>query len=174
MLLYLIKAASKLKSTHPSLQTTKTVKTSKIKPNKSTDDSITVKEDPFVSIGSTHCSSSIKSEDSERNDLLLKNETSAMPSTKHTSSLVPVPAKNYILCHVRKIDQNYKNSKISTAKRRGPIDLEGERDAVTNRKRKKTANANKAQANLVLKSNPTPKQISLDAYQLSRKKEQLG
>lgn len=140
-----------------------------LKYNKNNED---LKEDPFTSIVSTQCSSSIKSEDSDRNDLLLKNEYPGLLANNRrvSSQTIQAPEKNYILCHIRKIDSNYKLSKFNGNKRRPTADLEAEIDGVSKRKKRKSITKYQ-QPNLALKSNNQQSKVS---QHYTRRKPQVN
>lgn len=123
-----------------------------------------LKEDSSVLI-SVPCAASIKSEESERNDLSLKDQLS-VTSDRQMKEITPPAEKNYILCHIRKIDQNYKHSKFSCAKKESVCDLENEIEGSSKRKRKKSSR--KGQVNALSKSaedsHPTEESCAFDSF----------
>ena len=87
------------------------------------------------------CSASIKSEESERNELSIRNDQLSVTSDRQANNfqMIAPAEKNYILCHVRKIDQKYKSSKFNGAKKTAIYDLEDEVGMSNKRKRKKSS-----------------------------------
>lgn len=147
---------------NPNFQTPKASRTIKSTKNEG-DGSVVTKEDQLITVFSAQCSSSIKSEDSERIDQQTKNEQQNSTNRRHTSPLASQTSeKNFILCHIRKIDQNYKMSKYNSAgsegKKRATVDLEIEVDGVKKKTRVRKNPPKQLQPNLALEAHVPPQQ----------------
>ena len=115
----------------------------------------------------SHRSLSLKSEDSERNGFNLNRDALTEEAKEHF-----IPQKNYILCHIRKIDQNYKTSKLDGEKRREAYDVENEIEGGVIRKRKKSAQ--KEQINILSKSTSVSNTETNSAFDNFRRRHYTG